>query len=487
MSAPGGVVMKFGGTSVADAAAIGRLCAIVERQIRNQQGRGRPPVVVVSALARVTDALIAAAGLAGTGDGDGAAASLQALVDRHVTVLSGVTSGARQAALAAAVRDEFAGVIALVRALAVLREVSPRLLDALVAAGELASSRIVADALVERGVAAEWVDTRRVLVTDAEHTGAAPDMVETEKRATAELTPIAARGHVAVLGGFIGATPQGITTTLGRGGSDYSAAIVGACLDVDEIQIWTDVDGMLTADPRIVPEPRVVPQLSFAEASELAYFGAKVLHPATILPAVAKNIPVRILNSHRPENAGTRITAESRPGDGQLTAIACKRDVTVIDITSSRMLMAHGFLRRLFEVFERFKTAVDVVTTSEVSVSVTVDDTRRLDAIVDNLKTFADVACEPQMAIVCAVGENLRADPTLFARAVTALDRIPLRLVSQAASRRNITFVLRDADVPEAMHRLHEKFFGCLNHEDRDQVFRALVSRWSAGRSCAYC
>ena len=165
---------------------------------------------------------------------------------------------------------------------------------------------------------------------------------------------------------------------------------------MDEIQIWTDVDGMLTADPRIVPQPRLVPQLSFAEASELAYFGAKVLHPSTILPAVAKNIPVRILNSRRPENPGTLITAAGGTADGQLTAIACKRNVTVIDITSTRMLMAHGFLRRLFEVFERFKTAVDVVTTSEVSVSVTVDDTRRLDAIIDNLRNFAEVSCEPR-------------------------------------------------------------------------------------------
>jgi aspartate kinase len=216
---------------------------------------------------------------------------------------------------------------------------------------------------------------------------------------------------------------------------------------------------MLTADPRVVPQPRLVPQLSFAEASELAYFGAKVLHPSTILPAVAKNIPVRILNARRPENTGTLITAEARPAEGQLTALACKRDVTVIDITSTRMLMAHGFLRRLFEVFERFKTAVDVVTTSEVSVSVTVDDTRRLDALVDNLRNFADVNIERQMAIICAVGENLRADPSLFSRAVTALDRVPLRMVGQAASRRNITFVLRDADVPLAMTRLHEQFF----------------------------
>ncbi len=213
----------------------------------------------------------------------------------------------------------------------------------------------------------------------------------TRTRRRALLAPVADRGEVAVLGGFIGATPNGVTTTLGRGGSDYSAAIVGACLDVDEIQIWTDVDGMLTADPRIVPQPAVVPRLSFAEASELAYFGAKVLHPSTILPAVSNNIPVRIVNSRRPGNPGTLITADARQPAAGLTAIACKRDVTVVDITSTRMLMAHGFLRRVFEVFERFKTAVDVVTTSEVSVSVTVDDVRRLDAIVDNLKNFAEV------------------------------------------------------------------------------------------------
>jgi aspartate kinase len=251
-----------------------------------------------------------------------------------------------------------------------------------------------------------------------------------------------------------------VTTTLGRGGSDYSAAIFGACLDVEEIQIWTDVDGMLTADPRVVDDPQLVRQLSFSEASELAYFGAKVLHPSTILPAVAKNIPVRILNSRRPEVAGTMITAAGRADRGTLTALACKRSVTVVDITSTRMLMAHGFLRRLFEVFERFKTPVDVVTTSEVSVSVTVDNTRRLDDIVSNLEHFADVNIEPNMAIVCIVGENLRSDSTLFAQAVTALQGVPLRLVSQAASRRNITFVLRDGDVPVAMNRLHGAFFG---------------------------
>ena len=303
------------------------------------------------------------------------------------------------------------------------------------------------------------IDARDVLVTDGEHGAAVPDMTATRARTQERMGGALKAGRVPVVGGFVGATPQGTTTTLGRGGSDYSAAIFGACLDVDEIQIWTDVDGMLTADPRVVPKPKLVPQLSFAEASELAYFGAKVLHPSTILPAVAQNIPVRILNSRNPANPGTLITAKGHPDGAPLTALACKRNVTVVDITSTRMLMAHGFLRRLFEVFERFKTPVDVVTTSEVSVSVTVDDTRHLEAIVENLKQFAEVGCEPKMAIVCLVGENLHGDPLVFSRAVSSLGRVPLRLVSQAASRRNVTFVLPDADAPVAMTRLHQAFF----------------------------
>jgi aspartate kinase len=473
------IVMKFGGTSVADADAIGRLIAIVQRQIERQQAGGeagrRPPIVVVSALSRVTDGLLEAAQLSELGDSDGATSRMNDLAERHVAVASGVTSGARLAALIGDVRAEFMALSGLlispltsplssplsssVRVGAAPDHVSPRLLDAVAATGELVSSRLVAAALAESGVPAVWVDAREVIVTDAEHTSAVPDMATTCARAQRTIAPVTVRGEVAVLGGFIGATAEGVTTTLGRGGSDYSAAIVGACLGVDEIQIWTDVDGMLTADPRVVRGPRVVPQLSFAEASELAYFGAKVLHPSTILPAVAKNIPVRILNSRRPDNPGTLITANPQPADGHLTAIACKRLVTVIDITSTRMLMAHGFLRRLFEVFERFKTAVDVVTTSEVSVSVTVDDTRRIDAIVDNLRGFADVSCEPEMAIICAVGEDIHEDPKAFGRAISALGTIPLRMVSQAASRRNITFVLKDSDVPQAMMQLHDAFF----------------------------
>jgi len=262
-----------------------------------------------------------------------------------------------------------------------------------------------------------------------------------------------------VLGGFVGATTKGVTTTLGRGGSDFSAAIVGACLGAAEIQIWTDVDGMLTADPRIVKNPQVVPHLSFAEASELAYFGAKVLHPATIQPAVSRNIPVRILNSHRASAGGTLITAERPKTERPLTAVASKKGVTVVDITSTRMLMAHGFLRRLFEVFERFKTSVDVVTTSEVSVSVTIDDPRRLPAIIEALSGFAEVEREDQMAIVCVVGDGLHDDPRLAAEVLGSIGEVPLRMLSQAASRRNITFVIREADLPAALGRVHDKFF----------------------------
>ena len=383
------VIMKFGGTSVADAEAMGRVLGIVRRQLADSP-RDKPPVVVVSAMSKVTDRLIETGRLAGEGDAEGAARLLGELLERHLQVAGGlIGSDGALAGLAQTLRGDFSGLTGEIRRLAAAGEVPPRAHDELVAMGELASSRIVATAFAAHGLPAVWVDARSVLVTDDEHMAAIPDMAATCQRTSEHVGTRRAAGQVAVLGGFIGATAGGVTTTLGRGGSDYSAAIFGACLEVDEIQIWTDVDGMLTADPRVVAEPRLVPQLSFDEASELAYFGAKVLHPSTILPAVAKNIPVRILNSRRPEVSGTMVTAQGRANTGTLTALACKRGVTVVNITSSRMLMAHGFLRRLFEVFERFKTPVDVVTTSEVSVSVTVDNARRLDDIVSNLLNFA--------------------------------------------------------------------------------------------------
>lgn len=456
------VVMKFGGTSVADQAAIERLMGIVARQREKDVAAGEAapgPVVVVSALSGVTDRLLGVAAEAGAGDNEGARHNLRDLRARHMTVAEVIRDETLRAAARADIDREFDELERIVDALGVLREVSPRWLDTIAATGEIVSSRIVAAALAAHGLHGAWVDARTVVVTNADHTAAVPQFPETTAALEAAVRPLLAAGHVPVLGGFVGATKDGVTTTLGRGGSDFSGAIVGSCLDAAEIQIWTDVDGMLTADPRVVANPRVVPHISFAEASELAYFGAKVLHPATIQPAVARDIPVRILNSKRAEAPGTLITANRPPSDLGLTALASKKQVTVVDITSTRMLMAHGFLRRLFEVFERHKTPVDVVTTSEVSVSVTVDDRRRLPAIVDALSEFAEVSLEHDMAIVCAVGEGLNTEPRLVARVFDAVGDVPVKLLSQAATRRNITFVIRETDVPLVLGRLHEAFF----------------------------
>ena len=450
------VVQKFGGTSVADPDAIRRLIEIV-RTARERDGRG--PVVVVSAMSKVTDGLLKIAADAGESRTDSALAQVEQLRERHRAVASALVTDAARMPLLAHIDEQFDQLAAVVRALAVLREVSPRTLDVVAAMGELLSSRIIAAALAPAGLPGAWVDARRVIVTNDAFMQATPLLRDTYAALRESVIPLLDAGRVPVMGGFVGATLDGTTTTLGRGGSDYSGALVGAGLDAAEIQIWTDVDGMLTADPRLVPEPRLVAQLSFSEAAELAYFGAKVLHPSTILPAVERDIPVRILNSRKPDGQGTIITAHAANSTTLLTGLAAKRDVTVVDITSSRMLNSYGFLRQVFEVFERFKTAVDVVTTSEVSVSVTVDDRRNLDAIVEALSACGEVAIEPEMALLCAVGDRLRNEPEIGARVIRVLEEVPLRMISQAASRRNITVVLRQADLPHAMHRLHEEFF----------------------------
>ena len=446
------IVMKFGGTSVQDPEAVRRVLGVVQREARAR-------LVVVSALSKVTDALVELARLAARGEATAVRDLVRSLRQRHEAMASLVRDPERRAELLGALDAEFSELESIGHALAVVRDVSPRSGDALVAVGETASSRIVAAAFADAGLKSALVDARELLVTDAAHGGAQPDRAATDARLRAKVRPLLESGHVVVTGGFVGATAAGVTTTLGRGGSDYSAALFGAGLEAEEIQIWTDVDGMLTADPRLVSAPRVVERLSFDEASELAYFGAKVLHPSTILPAVGLGIPVRILNSHRPQAEGTLITSsvpELPPGPA---AIACKRGVTRIDIASTRMLMAYGFLRRVFEVFERFETPVDVVTTSEVSVSVAIGDRHAIDGIVAELRGFADVTSETGMAIVSAVGEGLRRDARLSAQVIAALEGLPLAMVSQGGSRKNVTVVLPEADATTAMQRLHRRFF----------------------------
>jgi aspartate kinase len=284
-------------------------------------------------------------------------------------------------------------------------------------------------------------------------------MAETFSHSQQELRPFLETGVIPVLGGFIGATISGSTTTLGRGGSDYTAAIIGAALSASEIQIWSDVTGVLTADPRVVPEAQTIERLSYSEAAELAYFGAKVLHPKTIQPAIESSIPVRICNSRAPEERGTLVGPETETSPHTVKAIAHKSGVTTVQITSARMLGAYGFLRALFEVFEKHRTVVDVVTTSEVSVSLSLDDAERLPEIVQELEVLGTVRVEKGRAIVCVVGEGLRGTPGIAGKVFSTISDINVSLISQGASSINFTFAVEEERVNEAVRRLHEAFF----------------------------
>jgi aspartate kinase len=444
------IVMKFGGTSVESAEAIHRVAGIVRSHT------ARKPVVVVSAMGKTTNKLLAIAAEAVAGELTPALDKLNELREMHLRESAGLDTDQ-------IVEAHFSELDALVRGLAVMRELTPRATDAISAYGERISSVIVAAHLCRCGMQTAHVDSRSVIVTDRRHTQAAPLFEETNRRLRDKLIQMLNHG-VVVMGGFIAATEDGVTTTLGRGGSDYTASIVGAAIGAEEIQIWTDVDGMLTADPTILPDAHRVKVCSFTEAAELAYFGAKVLHPATVLPAIEKNIPVRILNSRRPEVEGTLIVSDPPPCSTPIRSIACKRNITLWNIVSTRMLMAHGFLRRIFEVFDRYETPVDMLATSEVSVSLTIDNTRSLDAIRSELEAFADVSIEENQAIVCLVGENIRRCDNVSARAFAALDGIRPRMVSQGASQLNLSMVVAAADLQRAVESLHREFFRTPDH-----------------------
>jgi aspartate kinase len=351
------------------------------------------------------------------------------------------------------------------RGIAAVGELTPRTTDHVAAFGEILSSRIVAAAFSAQGLPSTMVDSRECVVTDAEHMRAAPLMEETNQRLKSKVQPVLDKGRVPVMGGFIGATKAGITTTIGRGGSDYSAAIVGAGLGAERIEIWTDVDGMMTTDPNVCPEARRIKVISFDEAAELAYFGAKVLHPATVLPAIQRNIPVYVLNSRNPGCEGTRISARVPQCRNSFKAIAAKKRITIIDVAAPRMLLAHGFLRAIFEAFDRHRVAVDVVSTSEVSVSLTVDSNESIPALAADLAKLADVKYEGRKAIVCLVGENLRETPGIAARVFGELSDVKIRMISQGASEINLTFVIEEDEVPQVIRRLHKTFFSDLDPE----------------------
>jgi aspartate kinase len=452
------IVMKFGGTSVESAAAIERVASIVKARA------ARHPVVVVSAMGKTTNKLLAIANAAIEGPREEYLRQIHDLRDFHSREARRVVPLADRAELDRLLDEHFQELTELVKGLAVLGELTPRSIDAISSYGERLSSYIVALAFRHFGMDTAHLDSRQVIVTDRRHTQAAPLYAETYARLAAVMPPLA-EDRIVVMGGFIAATEDGVTTTLGRGGSDFTASIVGAGIGAEEIQIWTDVDGMLTADPTILPGGYRVKTISFAEAAELAYFGAKVLHPATVVPAVEKNIPVLILNSRRPEVSGTRIVKKAVPCGNVVKSIACKRGIALVNVQSTRMLMAHGFLRRIFEVFDRHETAVDMVSTSEVSVSLTIDNTRALAAICAELGDFSEVSVENGQAIVCLVGDNIRYTPGVAMRVFGALDGINIRMISQGASLLNLSFVVAEDDLRRTVAALHGEFFAELDAE----------------------
>jgi aspartate kinase len=450
------VVMKFGGTSVENSDAIQRVSEIV----KSREGHGR--VVVVSALAKFTDQLVLMGQKAAAGEVEVSLGLSKQQRERHLRTAKELLGSKLYPAIEPKIEATFDQLEDFLRGVSAVKELSPRSSDYLLSFGELISSEIVAAAFNARGIDAAWVDSRKCVVTDGNHTRALPVLDATREKAQAVISPLVARGKVPVMGGFIASTVDGVPSTLGRGGSDYSAAIVGAVLDAERIEIWTDVEGMMTTDPRLCPEARTIEKISFNEAAELAYFGAKVLHPATLLPAIQKNIPVYVLNSRNVKSTGTEITEHAPAGKEMFRAITAKTGVSIVNVVASRGIMVHGFLRAVFEALDQHGTSVDIVGISEVSMSFTMETKRLPQALLAELGKIAEVTAEAQQAIICLVGEDIHGRPGIAANVfnTVAESGVNIRMISQGASEINISFVIQEGDVPRCVKHLHDHFFG---------------------------
>jgi len=449
------IVIKFGGTSVGDSKRVSNAIDIVAER------RHLKPIVVVSALAGVTNELVAATEAARAGDGDRVDQIIAGVRQRHEDVALQLVQQKIDffESFTSQLDKQIEQIHTILRGITLLGEITLRAKDKVVAIGEKLSSVLFAYSMMMRSLPGEHVHSEDVVVTDNRFGEASPLMEETRANAQRVLIPLLERNRIPVMGGFIGRTIEGATTTLGRGGSDYSAAIVGAAAGADEIQIWTDVDGMMTCDPRLIPAARIIDRISYVEAAELAWFGAKVLHPKTIAPAVAQRIPVRILNTHNVTSPGTLITEEGDARDTGPRAVALKKGVTVVHMTSNKMLGAHGFLARLFAIFEQLQVSVDLITTSEVSVSVTIDDRHNLEELVDKLEPVADVSVLDNQCIVAVVGRNLMKDSAVGGRIFESLQGVPMTMFSLGMSGLNLSIVLDEKDAERAVKAIHKALF----------------------------
>ena len=447
------IVIKFGGTSVGDADRVANAIDIVAER------RPLQPIVVVSALAGVTNDLVAAS-----------EAAREKKADRVAEVIAGVRARHEEVALhLVQQRSDFYDTFikkldkvieeidTILRGISYLGEITPRAKDKVMSIGEQLSSVLFAYTMKMRNLKADHVYAERIIFTNDQFCAAAPLMDKTREAAKRELTPLIERGIIPVMGGFIGQAPDGAITTLGRNGSDYSAAIVAAAIDADEVQIWTDVDGLLTCDPRVVPDARVIDRLSFQEAAELAQFGAK-LHPRTLEPAVEANIPVRVLNTHNPASSGTLITRVAEAAAGP-RSIARKKNITMVHVTSNRMLGTHGFLADLFAIFKGLGISVDLIATSEVSVTVTVDEKHDIEELKRRLGEMGSVETYDGQCIIAIVGQNVMSDSRVGARILEALGEMPVKMISLGRSGLNLSLVVDDADADRAIQRIHRALF----------------------------
>jgi aspartate kinase len=445
------VVMKFGGTSVDDAAAIRRVISIVQSRL------GAQPVVVVSALARVTDQLLEAGNAAAGGHLGAALATVRTIYVRHERLADSLVDGSAHSVLDRELRDEFRALESLLHDVEAIRQLDLKSQDNLLGFGERFSSRLVKEALCDAGVNAAHVDAGACIVTDARHGQATPVWDATNQRLQETLGPLLESGQVPVLGGFIASTGEGVPTTLGRGGSDFSAAIVGAALSAARVEIWTDVDGIMTTDPKLCSEARVIRKMSFDEAAEMAHFGAKVLHPATLGPAMRENIPVHILNSRRPEGAGTKIMGRAKNAR-LVSAITAKRKVAAVDIEFARAVDSE-LLSTVYAVFDRYSCPVDIMATSPGRMLLLVGSMDALPGIAADLRDSADVRWENHKSLVCLVGENIRRQPDVASRVFAAVSDMDVRVLCQGASDRAISFLVDESRVEESVQRLHGIFF----------------------------
>ena len=448
------IVIKFGGTSVGNADRVAEAIDIVSDR------RDLDPIVVVSALAGVTNDLVAASEAAREQKPERVAEIIRAVRQRHEDVAMRLVQQKFDffETFIKQLNKQIEEIDTILRGIALLGEITPRASDKVVSIGEKLSSVLFAYTMMMRNLPAEHVHSEEVVITDDHFCGATPDMEATTAAARNVLLPIVERGHIPVMGGFIGRTPAGATTTLGRNGSDYSAAIVAAAVGAREVQIWTDVDGLLTCDPRLVQGAHVIDNISFDEAAELAQFGAK-LHPRTLEPAMTANIPVRVLNTHNPSSPGTVITRTTQASAGP-RSIARKRNVTMVHVTSNKMLGAHGFLARLFNVFEELGISVDLIATSEVSVSVTVDERQNMEELDRKLREIAEnVETLDNQCIIAVVGQNLMADSRVGARILSALDGIGVKMISLGRSGLNLSIVVDDTEADGAVRAIHNALF----------------------------